>query len=458
MTVDAHLIRARRCLVVAGVLACAALASGQPRPMPQSSPTAPTGVAPAPAPTGEPAPQPPPVAPPPAPTGAPSGSPTTAPVGEPREAVVQLKDGQRYTGELVEQGPQRIVLKIAGIETPIQLSLVDSVEVLPPVLERYRAMRATIDDNDVERLLLVVEWLRARDQWELALAELDHILDLQPDNGEARRLKLLVEAQRNLTQNQTYPAPKADVVPAPALVDFPLLSEKDVNLIKVYEADLADPPRMLIDRETITRLLEEHAADPLIPKNPQERDAIYRWSPARILDLMFRVQARNLYANVKVLDAPRPMRLFRDDLNRGLIANNCATSRCHGGVEAGRLMLTNKRPNSDQSVYTNFLILERFKLPDGKPMINYDEPGASPLLNMALPRDVAAVKHPQVPGPGGRGDLWKPFFKSTDDPRFQAGLEWIQSMYRPRPDYPIEYHSPAPEPVRPKPGEKPVVR
>ena len=46
-------------------------------------------------------------------------------------------------------------------------------------------------------------------------------------------------------------------------------------------------------------------------------------------------------------------------------------------------MLASKRPSAEATVYTNFLILERYRLPDGTPMISYEEPARSPLLNLA---------------------------------------------------------------------------
>jgi hypothetical protein len=378
----------------------------------------------------------------------------------PREATITLKDGQRYTGELIDRNASALIIRIAGIDTSIPLSLVDRVEILPPILERYRTMRAAIDNNDVDRLLMLAEWLRGKQQWELAIAELDHILEVQPENTEAKRLKLLVESQRDLSQKSAPPplpgAPGGP--PAVIPVDFPLISDKDINLIKVFEVDLTDPPRMVIDRETITRLMDEHAGDPLIPNKPQDREAMYRLSPARLLDIMFRVQARDLYPNVKVLEQPRSMRLFRDDVHRTLIANYCATTRCHGGAQAGRLMLASRRPSAEATVYTNFLILDRFRLTDGTPLIDYGDPAKSPLLQFGLPRDLAAFKHPVVPGTGGRGDAWRPFFRSPDDRRYTDAIQWINNMYKPHPEYPIVYSTPAPESVAPKPGEAPVVR
>src|SRR5690606_13117960 len=126
-----------------------------------------------------------------------------------------------------------------------------------------------------------------------------------------------------------------------------------------YEIDTNNPPRLLIDRDTITQLMSEHAGSSLIPSTREGREAMYRKRPAEILDIMFRLQARNLYGKVQVLDHPESFRRFRENVHRGWFMNNCATTRCHGGTEAGRLWLHNRRPNSDETVYTNFLILDR---------------------------------------------------------------------------------------------------
>jgi hypothetical protein len=386
---------------------------------------------------------------------------------EEREAIVTLRDGQRYTGILISRDEKTIVLRIAGIATPIKAGQIDHVQILPPINERYQQMRSAIDDKDVEGILRLVEWLRSKSQWDSALTEVDHVLALQPDNPDAARLKLLVQSQKELAAKahagKTPPPPKAkkDVVPAPGATGptFPLLTESDINVIKVYEVDLSDPPRMLIDHDTIKTLIEQHIGDPLIPTTQQGRDALYRDPPAKILDIMFKVQARNLYDRVKVIDQPRPMKIFRDKVHRTWLINSCATTRCHGGPDAGRLMLATERPGSDATVYTNFLILDRYRTRDGKPLINYDDPAHSPLLQVALPKERSTFKHPEVAGEQGRGDLYRPIFKNEDDPRFQDALDWIKAMYRPRPEYPIQYSPPGPQGISPRdPKEPPIPR
>jgi hypothetical protein len=379
-----------------------------------------------------------------------------------REAVVVLKDGQRFNGFLVQRLPDRTVLRIAGIDTPIRNTLIDRVEVLPPVLDRYRQMRSVIDDTDVDRLLLLAEWLRVRAEWDLALEEIDQVLAVSPGHPDGERMRLLVISQRELAHRPKTDRPGGEgagpALPPDPQANFPLLSPREINLIKVYEIDLKNPPRIVIPREVVDQLLQMYKGDRRVPQTPEEQAMLYRSSPTRVLDLMFRLRARELYERVQVVDQPRSMRLFRDDVHRTWIMNSCATARCHGGAEAGRLQLYTKRPNTEPTVYTNFIILDRYRLPDGTQLINYDEPADSPLLQMGLPREPSTHPHPLVPSLDGRGDLWRPFFRSKDDFRFQQAVEWIKSMYRPRPDYPIDYRPPTPEAITPDPDEVPVFR
>ena len=65
--------------------------------------------------------------------------------------------------------------------------------------------------------------------------------------------------------------------------------------------------------------------------------------PGEILRWFFDLRARELYGSIEVLENPRSMRLFRDEVNRAWLTNNCATSKCHGGENAGRLWLTGRR-------------------------------------------------------------------------------------------------------------------
>lgn len=365
---------------------------------------------------------------------------------DPLEATVHLKDGRTITGLLVERSDAKVTLQISGIETSFPMAMVDRIEILRAVEERYQELRAGIDDSDTERLLMLAEWLRARQRYELALEELDAIVAREPSNQRARDLRTVTYQQLLLIRNarpRTGEPAAAPERPAPRRPRFPVLTPEQVNIIRVYEIDLADPPRMNIPRDVIDRLVQGYSGHPLMPATREGKAALYREPPARLLELMFKLQARELYGGVRVLENPAALKKFRDEVHRAWLLNSCASNRCHGGESAGRLYLATEGPNTDATVYTNFLILERYRVgPERTPLIDFDEPARSILLQMGLPRADAAPPHPDVPDAKG----WKPVFKSREDPKFMAGVEWIKSMYRPRPDYPIDYTPPEPAP------------
>ncbi len=376
--------------------------------------------------------------------------PATAEEPEELETVLFLTDGRRISGTLVSRDDERVILRVNGIPTPFGVDIVDRVESLPPIAERYRAMRATIKDGDVTRLVMLAQWLIAYRRYAAATTELEGVLKIDPDNRDARQFLTICREQIELLKrSKAAPAPAAPQAAPPqrtaadkvraAVAErhtFPVLKTSDINLIRVYELDLRDPPRLVVPREAVDRLIENYASDPLIPQTREGREALYRRPPAELVELIFNLRARELYPLVQVLDHPRAIKRFRDDVHSTWLINACATTQCHGGTDAGRLMFATDRPNSDATVYTNLLILERFRTDDGKALIDYENPARSPLLQAAMPRDISLRPHPKVET-HGRG--WKPIFNSQDDRRFQDAMRWIQSMYLPRPVYPVDY-------------------
>lgn len=412
------------------------------------------------------------------------------------EAIVTLTDGQRYTGFIVSQNETAVVLRIggnrgepgAGIVTTIPRAQVDRIQILPPILERYRQMREAIPDTDGDRLVSIAQWAHQRGESEIALREVESLLERQPTHVEARRLRLLITSQRELEARARQrrldrerqaarqatddpgpegstaandnpaapppgqPAPETGAEPAP-------LTEAQIDLIRVYEVNLAETPRVAISRQTIDAFFDAYAASPLIPSTERARDELAKKPGHHILALMFKLQAREFYPRVRVLDEPKPLRQFRDSIQRGMLASACATTACHGGADAGRLRFLSKNPVSDTTAATNMVILEQHRLADGTPLIDFDEPERSVFLQYALPRDQTPRPHPVVPNARGKGDLWRPALRSTADERYKEAVDWILSMYRPRPDYGLN-RAPAAQPTAPEtpPAEPPLRR
>ncbi|MGD9692211.1 MAG: hypothetical protein AB7G17_12310 [Phycisphaerales bacterium] len=351
--------------------------------------------------------------------------------------VVMLKDGSRLTGELVRSEPGRYVVRVAGVELRIDAGDVERVVAQRPLAERYREMRGLIDDADAPRLLELVDWLRSNGLLDEALGEVDHVLRLDPTHVEAARMREEVLRQIELRE-KAREAPGGEWgeargrEPAVRAPEIPLLTDEQVNLIKVYEIDLDRPPKFVVDRTTVERLLREYADSPLIPTTREGREEFLRLPATKIMDVMFRVQARDLYREVRVEGQPESMRRFRDDVNRAWLATTCASTACHGGDKAGEFRLAWRRTTHERSFGTNFLIVQRARLKDGTPLINYEEPERSPLLQLGLLRHDSLTPHPEVAG-------WSPVFRTMGDRRFLDGVSWIESLYRPRPEVPIVY-------------------
>lgn len=442
--------RTLQCVALcAGSLAASLAAQSTPASSPASSPI------PDPAPTAAPAPTPP------APT-----TPVYEDAPEERETEIILKDRRRVSGKLVEVTSESVVLAISGIPTVFKLDNIEAIRELPSVEERYEGLRAAIADDDIEGLLRLAEWTRQRNRLALALKDVETVLVLEPANRAANELKTIIIEQQKLNALKSAPKPKATpkakpdaTTPAespdpkptkpvrPAPDTFPLLTDDQINIVRVFETDLKDPPAMIVKRETVTRFLDKYEGTivegkGIVPVSPEAREQFYRLRPSQVLSWFFDLRAREFYPEVQVLENPRTMRLFRDNVHRTWLINSCATSKCHGGEEAGRFYLTNKNQASDRAAYTNWVIIDQFKTSDGLPLIDFKDPARSPILQMGLPRDKAIIKHPPVEGGGRR---WIPIFDDPNDRRYRAAVDWILSLYPNRAGYPIEYTPPVPK-------------
>lgn len=112
-----------------------------------------------------------------------------------------------------------------------------------------------------------------------ALTEVTSILRADPNNTRAKTLKqqiestILLRAEAMQRQEEAGPEDRGDRLPSkpPRRPEFPTLTPDQINLIKVYEVSLSDPPRLSVDRETIRRLVEAYSDHDLIPKSREGR-------------------------------------------------------------------------------------------------------------------------------------------------------------------------------------------
>lgn len=378
-----------------------------------------------------------------------------------QECSITLLSGRTITGELVRQSDGFVTVLINDIETTFQRNDIARFKVLPPVAERFAQMRSAVSDNDLDARIALVEWLRARKAYDLAIKELDSILLEFPSDERARLLrswlieynKMESKASSKSTASTRKGGSKASARDRRAILQrsqITPLTDEQINLMRVYEIDLRNPPKIRVPDEVMLKLMADNPES--FPVDEQDRKAILKLPEIEKLKIIFSHKARDLYAQVEVLDDPQSIKIFKDRVHsrKGWLINTCASTRCHGGVEAGDFQLINTNINSNATTYTNLYLLEQYTLADGSKLINYQDPRRSPLLQMAMIEKNSLHPHPIIPK-DFLGPKFRPLFRTTRDRKFKQAIEWINSMYQPRPE--LNFPSPAHPETEPKPAQ-----
>lgn len=350
---------------------------------------------------------------------------------EPANGMVILRDNTRHRGLLVHDGFDEVQLLIKGVPLVLPRHRVSHVVLEVPIDEQYLEHRLRIDPNDLHAHLNLCRWLIDKQAYDLALKELNLAWTLHQD-PEAARLLRLVDAQiRLLEDHQSGTTPAVEAPDTDRDNEPDLLTDREVNLIKVYEIDLNDPPKVLVPRTAINELIDRYGSSGLIPDTEAEQAKLMASPSIDIVRLMFRLRARDLYDRIDVLSEPRALQLFRQRVHDTWLMNNCGTTRCHGGRNAGRFPLVRSRSTHDRTRYTNLLTIDRFRFDDGSPLVDWDAPAQSRLIQYGLARDQTMTPHPVAPG-------WTPVFGGSRRALANGTEEWIEAMMNtPRPMYPV---------------------
>jgi len=355
--------------------------------------------------------------------------------------LISMRDGTSVRAHILDDGFDAVVYSIAGIRTIVPRDRAWQVTLDVSFDERYRKLKTALREDDVDGRLAMCRWLFEQRAYDEALTETRALIATRPID-EAKRLLAAIEAQvavfRSAPGGTAAPegssASRPPRAPSAALPDR-LLTPSEVNLIRVYEIDFNRPPKVTVSADTIKELIASHASSDLIPESEAGRTRLFTQEPIELVKLMFDLRARELYERIQVETEPHALNMFRTKVHNAWLLGNCATSRCHGGLDGGKFFLHARNGNSDSVRYTNLLILLESSF-DGRPMVDFDQPHDSLLVQHALPRSSARFPHPDVPG-------WKPVFDRTNE-RLMADCErWIATMHRPRPEYPVDFDPPS---------------
>jgi hypothetical protein len=362
-----------------------------------------------------------------------------------RRVRVVFNDGRVIVGSLIEDGYQHVELEISGIKTKYPREAVAAVRPYPTDRELYEGFRTTLEPDQYGARYTLAVWLYNKKMYAESKTELESLLEAT-NHYDAKKLLNEVNAQLALMDDagggvdrpveSGGSSRERPVSPrTTGILASPLLSDADVNLIRVYELDVANPPRLQVSPSLIRTMLDKYSDSDLIPAKSAEKNAFFSKEPVEIVKTLFALKARELYGEIRVLGEPEPLNLFRLRVHNAWLIGNCATSKCHGGADAGRFFLHNREWKDDNVRYTNMLILLRTRI-DTLPLIDPEKPTDSLIFQYALPKTEARRPHPDVRG-------WSPVLTSGRRGLQEDFVDWIRSMRLPRGDYPIDYTPPA---------------
>jgi hypothetical protein len=375
-----------------------------------------------------------------------------------QQGIVVMRSGQLREGVVLEDAWEYVLLEIEGIRAKLKRDTVMYTVLEPSFEQRYKAFKEALTPEMHDQYLSLCKWLISERRYELARDELD-LLSKYHASNEITYLRRLVNAQLALIEQQHAEAgdeetsdddgtQSEDDSEDPAASNLPaeLLTHADVNVIRVYEIDFDRPPKVDVAPDVIRDLIAAYSDRKEIPSSLAGRNELFRADPLEIVRLMFTLRAREFYPRVEVNSEPYSLNLFRQRVHNAWLINRCATSRCHGGPESGRFFLHRRGYKDSRVRYTNFLILERLKLDPEWPLLNYEDPELSLIIQYAMPREEARKPHPDVKG-------WTPVFRPGVDRLKSRAIEWIRSMLKPRPEYPVQFEPPRLTPLGAEMGD-----
>lgn len=347
-----------------------------------------------------------------------------------RSVTVTLKDGSKFTGELISESPNSVTILLQdGLEKSWSRQQVQSVVQQPlSVADEYKVRKSRVKDDDINGRYELARWLydqKSPEAHELSLKELDAILKLNPDHLQANFLKSAIKSAEEKRKAAETPTPTAPGTPqedppaAPASPGEPL-TEEQINLLRVYEVNLASRPRIFISNDDVDAFLAAYRQDPMMERFVG-RDGERRFKTLQShqqLEVIFNLRARDFYPKVQIRDEPETLKTYKQLVHNNYLIAFCA--KCHSEGKAAGLDLITDRRTADSTLYTN-LVRTAMTRTAGLPMLVQPDSYKSPLLQYGLPREEALTPHPEVQG-------FKAYFNSTKDPRFAQMVRWVEAL------------------------------
>lgn len=337
--------------------------------------------------------------------------------GEP--GVVLTSDGRSLEGEIIEE-VDRVVVIIRGIETSLPRDQVVSIDYTSFSL-RFEQTMASLEPEDIDGRLDLAREALGRGELDLAMKAARAARDVDVLNREARDLENAIAAQMRL-ESSAEALPRTRPAPRPVIrsVGPQLLAMDQVYAMRLAELRPDDTRARIQFRDNVRqRYLEDK---PMI----SFRRFVTRSPVLQAIDIRESGIA-GLKQDVLVTNDPESLAGFFRRVHTPIV-QGCATSRCHGGPDAGRLRLISPA-DSTEAAYTNLYLLMKYvtevQVDDGRPfgggsnrLVERGQGATSLLAQYMLSRERASKPHPPVEG-------FRALARDREHQVFRATVRWM---------------------------------
>ena len=338
---------------------------------------------------------------------------------EPKPCVVLLKDGSQRRGMLLEDGFEGVRLQVGPRTERIELTNVVGVRWRPTVAQEIEARKATIRSSDPAEMARFIRWLIMEGHVEQAADEIEQYAKDFPKASETtKQLQKLLAARPQLDEQD----PKRSSKPRRPALPNGALTPTEVNRIRIWEYDFENPSPVRIPGELRRTFHARHLGKSGFPNLKTLR----RLPDHEFLRLLCEMKDRDLYDEVQITVDPPALDRFRRTIHDRWLLPKCGS--CHTRESSpGGFGLETQDANKPEVRMLNLLLLEQAATSDGTPLLNWRNPAESRLLDLGKDPRAAKYPHPEVEG-------YTPVFHRGRETWVTNVIEWLEMMYRPRPN------------------------
>ncbi|MCP4251329.1 MAG: hypothetical protein GY778_30200 [bacterium] len=297
------------------------------------------------------------------------------------------------------------------------------------VEDEYKQRVRALADDDLSGHYKLALWCKEQEAYKLLRRQCNHILQRNPKHEQARLLRELAERKLDADGGDDEDGGGREANRGKL---GRILDKEDIQKLRRMELHLDRRERVAVrfQGSVLKEFFDEYRDSGELEDATQGK-AFVRLPPPEKAQVILRVAPETYGQQVELTTDPARFVDFERKV-LPVVLENCATSACHGTNGVGRFRLYNDKVMPTRLVYTNYLIMHEFTQ-DGDRVIDRHDPERSLILRYGLGSADPDGGHP-VP-------IAAPF-SSTNDRKYRAIRDWIETLSLPSPEYGISLEVP----------------